>query len=417
MEITMKKVGIFTTFYSIDPGYSLCAVVLDQLRGLVKNGYEPVLFVLPSFNDEDKVPKGVEIRKVIPQIILEPYKGLEYPDKIDEDVDKVKNMLLKNMADIDELIVHDVFFIDSYLPYNIALRESSQSLKLRIWAWTHSAPSTRPVIEDNPHANRFNLPPKTKLVYLNHDKANDLAEMYGTFLKEVRVIPNSRDPRSFWGLDPFVVKLIDKYDILSSDITTVYPLSTPRMMSGKGLDKVIKIHGKLQGLGYKTRLVVCNAHANADRDKTAIANAQIYSIEQGMESGTLVFTSSEGEEYESGVDQKIVSDLFRISNVFIFPTVSENSSLVLLEAMLSGNLLVLNKKVGTLLEHAKESALYFDFDYRDKKEENERYYEDLAKIIGSQFDSNKSLQAKRIALQSHNYDSVFKNIEKLFYEE
>jgi hypothetical protein len=85
--------------------------------------------------------------------------------------------------------------------------------------------------------------------------------------------------------------------------------------------------------------------------------------------------------------------------------------------MLSGNLLVLNKKVGTLLEHAGENALYMDFDYRDQQDVNENYYLDLAKIIGSQFKQQKTLQVKQRVLQRFNFDRVFKDeIEPLFFE-
>ena len=74
-----KTIGIFTSFYKYDPAYSVCAVVWDQLNVLVKNDYKTVLFVLPSFEDDAMVPQGVEIRKIVPQIILEPYKELGYP--------------------------------------------------------------------------------------------------------------------------------------------------------------------------------------------------------------------------------------------------------------------------------------------------------------------------------------------------
>jgi len=411
-----KLIGIFTTFADMQPSYSLCSVVLDQLHMLVKYNYKPVLFVLPNFKDEGLVPKGVEVRKVVPQLILEPYKELSYPDHWKEDVQKVKDMCEKNLQDIDILICHDIFFIDTYLPYNIGLREAK--IKCNFLAWTHSAPSTRPELTDNPHANRFHPIPRGKLVYLNHDKALKLAEMYGCWLKDVRTVHNSRDPRTFWGLSNFTIQLIDKYSILDADIISTYPLSTPRMLgAGKRLEVVIKLHSKLKELGYKTRLIVPNAHANAQRDQTAIANTQVFAQEQGLESGDLIFTSQEDEKYLQGVPGHIVSELFRLSNIFIFPTTSENSSLVLAEAMCSGNLLVLNSKVGTLREHAGEKALYFDFDYRDKKEENENYYLDLAKIIASEFEQDRALQAKKRVFQKQNYDYVFtKLIEPLFYE-
>lgn len=406
-------IGLFTTFWNFDQAYSLCSVVKDQLSGLVRAGYKTVLFVLPSFNDEHLIPHGVEIRKIVPQLILEPYKDFQYPSHWKEDVAKIKDMAEKNLQDIDFLICHDIFFIDTYLPYNIGLRESN--LKCKLFAWTHSAPSSRPNLTDNIHANRFTLPKKTELVYLNHDKANDLAEMYGAWLKDVKVVHNSRDVRNFWDLDSFVTELINKYDLLQADIISVYPLSTPRMISGKGLDKAIKLHSKLKKLGYKTKLIVCNAHANAEKDKKMIAQTQIWASEMDITQNDLIFTSLENSKYEIGVNSKIVSDLFRLSNIFIFPTVSEVCSLVLLEAMMSGNLLVLNKNVRSLYEFGENNALYLDFEYRNNN--NEEYYLDLAKIVSSQFEISKPLQSKRKAFQKYNYDKITKDIERLFYEE
>lgn len=410
-----KTIGILTSFYSFDPAYSLCSVVRDQLITLTKMGYKVVLFVLPIFNDDHLVPAGVEIRKVIPQVILEPYSGLQYPQHWKEDAKKIQDACEKNMLDIDILLCHDIFFIDQYLPYNIGLRDALPQLKCKVFGWVHSAPSPRQILVDNPHANRYN-PFPGKIVYLNHDKMIDIAEMYGGGADDmVRVIHNSRDPRTFWDLDPFVVKLIDRYSLLEADIISVYPLSTPRMLPSKGLDKAIKLHSKLKELGYKTKMIVPNAHANANKEKRMLNETLIWANERGITKDELIFTSLEDKQYEAGVQPKIISDLFRLSNVFIFPTSSEVCSLVLLEAMMSGNLLVLNKEVRSLMEFAGEQALYFDFNYR--QENNENYYLDLAKILASQFEINKSLQVKRRAFQKHNYDKIGRDLELLFNEQ
>lgn len=400
-----KVIGIFTTFWNFDSGYSLTSVVKDQLTMFVKYGFKTVLFVLPSFTDDDKVPVGVEIRKVIPQLIIEPYKGDLYPEHWKEDARKVQDSCEAYMQDIDYLFCHDIHFIDTYLPYNIGLRDAMPKLKCKAFFWTHSAPSTRIIFKDNPHASRYNLPPG-KLIYLNHDKVIPLAEMYGGWAKDVRVVHNSRDPRTCWNLDPFVNKLIDVYNLLEADIISVYPLSTTRMMGvGKRLESAILLHAELKKLGYKTRLIVANAHGNAQKEQRTIASTKVWANEKGLDGGDLIFTSQEDEKYLLGVPHNIVADLFRISNIFIFPTTSENSSLVLAEAMLAGNLLVLNKKVGTLLEHAGEKAIYVDFDQR---ENNEAYYSDLAKIVASEFENDRALQAKRRVFQKQNYDYVFK---------
>ncbi len=406
----MKKVGIFTTFYNFDAAYSLVSVVRDQLVAHVKRGYSPVLFVLESFVGD--VPEGVEVRKVVPQIILEPYGGTRFPETWQQDVDRIVAALKEHASDIDIMIAHDIIFIDTYLPYNIAFRQAELSCKY--FHWIHSAPSPRPKLEDNIHANRYTLPPNSKLVYLNHDKVVDLAEMYGTWPRNVRVIHNSRDPRTFWGLDPFVTKLIDKHDLLSCDIISVYPLSSTRMIEGKQLHVAIKIHEQLRKLGLKTKLIVPNAHANGEREKAEIAK---------WKSPDVVFTSLEGIEYEQGVSSKIVSDLFRLSSVFIFPSISENCSLVLLEAMLAGNLLILNKDCSGLQEFGGTNALYFkmgNLDMGTRNEEvalrNEAYFKDIALIIKSEWLLSKPLQAKAKTLKEYNYDSIFDRIESLYYE-
>ncbi len=408
-----KTIGIFTTFADFNRGYSLCSVVYDQLVAHVKRGYKPVLFVLESFHDDVSVPEGVEVRKVVPQIILEPYKGLEYPENFQEDVDKIVKALKEHATDIEVMIAHDMVFIDTYLPYNIALREAG--LKCKFLHWIHSAPSPRPLLENNPHANRYTLPPNSKLVYLNNDKALALAEMFGTWLRNVRVVHNSRDPRTFWDLDPFVSKLIDKYDILSSDIISIYPVSSTRMIDGKQIDVAIRIHEELRKLGYKTKLIIPNAHANGRKEKNEI---------EKRATNDVIFTSTQGQEYEQGVSSKIVSDLFRLSNVFIFPSISENCSLVLLEAMLSGNILILNKDCSGLQEFGDVNAIYLKMGNLDSGIRNEEvalskqeYIRDIALIIRSEFEANKPLQAKRRMLQKFNIDAIMDTIESIYYEQ
>lgn len=414
-----KTVGFLTTFYEWSPQYSLTSVVSDQLTAHVKNGYRTILFVLESFKDDDMVPEGVEIRKVLPQIILEPYAGMNYPENYRADVDKISSALKEHGRDLDFIVAHDWIFIDTYLPYNIGLREAE--LPAKQFHWIHSAPSGRPEIKDNPHANRFNLPRNSKLVYLNHDKALALAEMYGTTLSNVKVVHNSTDPRTFWDLDPFVKEMTDKYDLLSADIITVYPVSSTRMLDGKQIDIVIKLHAYLKQLGYSTRLIVPNAHCNAEREKNLVKQMIELGKDNGLTSYEMLFTSNEGHEH--GIPRRAVSDFFRLSNLFIFPTTSENCSLVLLEAMLSGNLCVLNKDCSGLQEFAGDSAIYFKMGNVEMGERNYEtalnkpsYLRDIAKIIKSELENNKMFKANVRARQRHNYDVMFSQIENMYYE-
>ena len=417
-----KTIGILTTFYSFDSAYSLVSVVRDQLVMNVKYGYKTVLFVLPSFKDDDKVPAGVEIRKVVPQLMLEKYKGLSQPIEFKSEVALVVQSLTAYAADIDVMIAHDLHFIDTYLPYCGAIHEICQYdlIKAKWLLWTHSAPSARQIQEGSIHNLRFEKPRNAKSVYLNNYHTVALAEMYGTFPSEVHVVHNSVDPRTFGSLHPLVDKLINKYDLLSADYMGIYPLSSTRMVDGKQVQKAVRVFAKLKSRGYNVKYIICNAHANAEREKKTIKDLQVQFTDWGLTANEVIFTSLEDSPaYEAGIPREVISQLFHLSNLFVFPTISENCSLVLLEAMLSKNLLVLNSNVPQLREFGKDNALYFEFEGKDTKinyQNEDQYYADIALIIENQMLNNKPLKGQRDLLKNYNLDNIFKKqIEPLYY--
>jgi len=409
------KIGIFTTFSNFNPEYSLCTVVSQQLQALVKHGYEPVLFVLDIFKEDEEVPEGVEVRRTIPQLILEPY-GINDLSNFEEDVKKAQTALEETMADIDVCLTHDIIFINSYLPYNTALRNAQKTtLQHTKWLhWMHSGPSARPTLDGSPYDNLYTLPNNSKLVYMNYTDAVRAAEMYGTWDTEVRTIFNPMDLRILHNFHPLSRDLVERYDLLSADVVDVYPLSTPRMgAGGKQIEKVIQVMAEIKNLGKSIRIVVCNAHANADREKDYIKDMYRKAAELGIESRELVFTSLfNAPDWEHGVPHEVVRDMFLISNVFIFPTVSENCPLVLLEAMATKNLLVLNANFPALKDFAGKNALYFNFGSLVQTPQFpngvDNYYRDVAKIIIQRLNNNMSLEAHKILKQKFSVDYVFK---------
>jgi len=415
-----KKVGVLTTFYNIDPAYSLASIVVDQLTVLKKYGYNPVFLVHDNFNDDAKVPEGVEIRKVIPRFKLVDYSATStLADDFESQVDAVAKALEENCQDIDVMFTHDIIFQGWFLPYNAGIRKAKLNCK---WLhWIHSAPSPRPNNLKYPFELRYTLPPNSKLIYLNHTDALRTAEMYGAWLKDVRVVHNIKDPRTFWKLHPLTSELIDQYGLLEKDVISIYPVSTPRMVDGKQVDKVIRMMAKIKKQNRKVCLVVCNAHANADKDKKLVEDMIKLGRENGLDHTDLVFTSFHDiPKWEHGVSNEVISDLFRISNVFIFPSKSENCSLILLEAALSKNLLVLNEDFPPMKDFFHEQALYFRFSsliQRTDYDNEEGWYEDVAKIILSELKENKVINSFNRARQRFNMDFIFKEqIEPLLYE-
>jgi glycosyltransferase involved in cell wall biosynthesis len=417
------KIGIFTTFYNLDTAYSLVTVVKQQLKMLVKHGYTPVLFVLENFND-DTVLEGVEVRKTIPQLILEPY-GHGDLSNLDKDVEKAKKALEETMVDIDVCLTHDIIFINSYLPYNIAMRKAIDGKlnKVKWLHWMHSGPSIRPQLDDSPWDNLYTLPANSRLIYMNYTDSIRAAEMYGVWPKDVKTIFNPMDIREFFDVDPFVWDLTDSYDILNAEFICVYPLSTTRMgPEGKQVAKVIEIMADLKQLGRKVKLIIPNAHANGKREKEAIEEQLQIAGSLGLDRSEVIFTSLfNAPKYEHGLPHHIVKDLFLIGNLFIFPSVSENCPLIQLEAMAAKSILVLNKNFPAMKDFTLENAMYFNFGSLVETPNfplgEDRYLMDVAKLINSEYENNKAVKAHTLLRQRFNVDKIFKQqLEPAIYD-
>lgn len=251
-----NKIGVLTTFYDFSNSYSLTSVVEAQLTALVKYGYETVLFVHDNFKDDEKVPKGVEIRKVVPRFLLIDYSSCQEPNAdLENQAITAYEALKEHTQDIDVIFQHDLIFQGWFLPYCMAIHKLARERPaIRWFHWIHSVPSIKPADIKHPHTLRYELPPNSKLVYLNNHSIVRAAEAYGLYPKDVRIAHNAVDPRLFWNLHPLVKNLLDRYDILEADFVQAYPLSTPRMVSGKGLYALIDIFSQFKKLGRKVPL-------------------------------------------------------------------------------------------------------------------------------------------------------------------
>lgn len=410
------RCGILTTFSNFNSEYSLTTVVLSQLRMLLKNGYSPVLFVLNIFKDDDKVPEGIEIRKIVPQLLLEPY-GQHNLDSLDSDVEKARKAFEDNMQDIDVMLCHDIIFINSYLPYNIALRQAiDTSLGNVKWLhWMHSGPSFA-TLDGSVWDNLYTLPKNSRLIYMNYTDQIRAAEMYHTLPSNVRTVFNPMDIRDLYEFHPLTKELCDYYDLMSPDILVSYPLSSTRMdTAGKQLSKTIRIVAEIKKRGKSVRLIVPNAHANGQKEKDKIEEMYRLAHEHGLERRELIFTSLyDVPKYEGGVPHEVVRDLFTLSNIFIFPSYSENCPLVLLEAMAGGNVLILNQDFPAFKDFGGKDALYFRFSSTvapspEFPNGEDNYYRDVAILALNELEQNKAIKAQTRLRKEFNEDYIWGN--------
>ncbi len=113
-----KRVAIFTSFSDYQKAYSLNIVVQEQIKMLVKHGYEPVVIVSDTFTAPDDTPyhlKGVTL-KYLP--IVPVYNEVKKDGTFDEDVQALEMGLEDALKDIDVVLSHDIIYQNASFKHN-----------------------------------------------------------------------------------------------------------------------------------------------------------------------------------------------------------------------------------------------------------------------------------------------------------
>lgn len=399
-RVQPKKIAIITHFNRCPDGYSPGKAVKNQIKILQQYGHEVVFFT----SEGSKLDVGCEMRPVVTKFKRE--KNIVNEEAKQKFIDVLREQLTD---DFDLAITHDLY-IDDCITYREAIMECGVDIK-----WLHWARSGvgRPI--------NFKMD-NTRYVYMNHADKDVFADRIGVDRSKIRVCFNEKDPSLLYEWDDFTTHIVDKMKMWEKDIVQIYPLCTTRM-DAKGLNSVIEIFGKLKKMGNKVALVICNSNGRRRIDEI---NAKIKKAEQAglVNNQDIIFTSTLADEQfdvASATPHKVVVELMQLSNLFIFPTLAEVCSNVLLEASMTKNLLVLNSDLPSLMDfadsnsvltHPFTSLMNVHYTGRDNKA-----LESLAKNINGQIKANKAdLQMRRV-WRKHNINTLYHEmLEPIIFE-
>jgi len=383
------KIAILTAFRNMPESYSLVNDVRDQIKTLKKHGHEVVFFAQEGCKDDDI---ECETRAVFPRFRMK--RNVEDT----ETKKKIIKILEKELKGFDVVIEHDLIYISQYYTYRKAIMEAKVP-NVRWIHWAHSAMGGISI-----------KMPRSKYVYMNYTDVPRFAQGIGVDVQDVRVVFNDKDPRLFFEWHPITCEIADKYDLFNRDIMQTYPLCSTRM-TAKGIEKVIKVFGCLKKLKRKVLLVVCNA--NARKHKQTVQDLLQLGYDKELGKKDILFTSTLSPTTVGGVPRAVVKDLMQISNLFIFPSISEVCSNVLLEASVTKQLLVLNKNFPPMFDFGEEGKSVMAYNFGSTRglsfvHGTDEAYMELAKKIDKELGSSKmNLQSRRI-IRDCNIDTIYK---------
>lgn len=403
-----RRVVLLTTLADFNPSYSLTSVILDQARMLAN---DPSWLVQIWVNEHANLsllpadlPKNVEVRSIVPQVAWQ-------SDVIDPAaVSLLQTRIRSKLIELGNatVIAHDLLFITSYTTFAAAIHAIGST---KGFAWlhvAHSAVGSRPEQNNQAVIARTNLPPGHKLLCLNQSLVADMAAYYATSVDNIEVCPNPRDVTTFGSFDPRAAQLVRDHRLDEADVVQIFPLSVPRM-EAKGIFTVIDILGRVVTDQHQTvRLVLVTAHANGPREQLALSQLREYARRAGLPADSLVITRDTFPDTAAyGLSQSAIKDLFSVSNLFIFPTVSEASSLVLTEAALAGCLLITNQSVPALATIVPDDcAITRQFGSERQPRTAPVNTEEIAFAVWDRLTSSQANMSKRHVLRTANYRTV-----------
>jgi hypothetical protein len=340
-----RTVVILTTLGDFNPSYSLSSAVLDQARAIAMASptWAVQVWVLEDAIHEGwrDMPGNVQLRKIVPRIPLE--ENIVH----EENAERIRNALLNHLSKLSNvtIITHDLLFVSWYATMARAIHKIANLGNYLWFHVAHSLPSYREgkpeVITTLPRGRHYVTP-----VAVGTDQK--YADYYQTDIQHVVNIPNVKDPRTWGSMTPRLQNLVTKTRLMEKSIVQIFPVCTTRL-EAKGFSKVVQVFAELNK-HTDAFLLICNPNAGGDKGKAIIKDAKEKARLHGLPEHCWAFTSEILPDTETyGLTASEIKELMHsYGNLFVFPSVSEADSLVVLEAALARQYIIGNEDVQTL---------------------------------------------------------------------
>jgi len=355
-----KTVYILTNFSTYLKSFSPIIVVSEQLKMLTRSGYSPVLIVSEGWEPpEDSIYSKVDTKFLFNAASHSPE---DRPDHIEETVELLYQQLSETLPEECSVITHDLIFLPDYTVLNLAARKLAKERPKTRWLhWVHSAtgPGTlakeRGMYGDHYSDTLSEKFPNSLLCYPNSQDIPRVARNFNFEEFEVIEVPHSTDPTE--GLHPIVQRLYDQ-KLKDAEVIIIYPIRFDR---GKSPHQHVHVIKALKEVETSAHVVFCDFQSTGG-DKM-VYKQEIRELAEKLGVGSdITFLSEFDDACQLEVSHDVILDLFTLSNVFLLPSRSETYSLITQEAMLKGNLCLLNYDFPAFRQIYGKNALYRQFD-------------------------------------------------------
>jgi len=338
----MKKVCVLCDFYEANVAYSLVRVAGNQIKQLLRAGYDPLVMVDEHFPESGNPYPWDSVRlHRLPSIPRS--NNIELPEGWRENLERMTNAIREGLTDIDVVLTHDLIYQPAQITYNLASRQiaDERGSSLHWLHLIHSATSPGLINTTNEYLQVTRTPfPHSKIIFPNAYSRPRIARNFGYNENDIACVPHAIDYCDFFGFHPLTVKLVDEKRMLDAEFIGNYPV---RLDNGKQVEHCIRVFAQLKKLGRSVRFLVYDFHSTGGPKLKYRSDLKQLAATQGLTDIEMTFVSEFDESLRVQSPREMVRDAAILSNVFILPSRSETFSLVAAENFLAGCVGVLNR--------------------------------------------------------------------------
>jgi glycosyltransferase involved in cell wall biosynthesis len=384
------------------------AVIQAHARLFTRAGY-PVTIIAGSGEAAGLPPDATLVRvpemdskcSQVAQISSSLEKG-EVPPAFDDMVDHLTRLLRPVLSRFDNVIVHNLFTKHFNLPLTAALYSLLDAGRLgHCIAWCHDFTWTSPSSGSKVHPGYpwdmlRTYQEDVTYVVVSQRRQQTLAALFGCPPEQIHVVYNGVNPDTLLGLSAEASALVERLDLLHSDLVLLMPV---RVTRAKNIEYALRVTAALKARGCRPKLLVTGPPDPHDLDSMAYYEGlrtlrQQLGVEEEMR---FVFESGQDPDQPYLIDERMVGDLFRVSDVMFMPSHREGFGMPVLEAGLVG-IPVICTNVPSAEEIGDGDVIIFDADQEPAG---------LAQQILKWVEENSIHLMRRRVRQSYTWDSIF----------
>ncbi len=408
MEPSTNKTHVGILHYTAPPVIGgVEAVMLAQAQYLTRHGY--AVSVVAGKGEQSALPGGTSF-------ILQPkldsqdaqvleisasLDGGEVPGGFEPLVAELVGSLLPVVAGLDHLIVHNVFTKHFNLALTAALQQLVERGAIRhLIAWCHdfswTSPSSRAKVHPGyPWDLLRTAHPRITYVTVSARRQAALAGLFGYPVEYIHLIYNGVEPETLLGLSPEGIALAERLGLWASNLILLMPV---RVTRAKNIEYALHLLRALKR-SLNPKLIV-----TGPPDPHDPANMAYYQSLQELRR-SLGVENEAHFIYESGpdantpylIDERLVGDLYRLSDIMFMPSHREGFGMPVVEAGLAG-IPVVCTDIPAAQEIGAEQVSIFAA---------ERSPERLADAILELVESNPLSRFRRSVRQNYTWEALF----------